>query len=180
MVATRVPRWRERLADRPRPGALVWLLLSALLIGLDQWTKAWAISRFTFRGDPVPLIDGFWNWVLVPNYGAAFSFLAWADGWQRWLFSGLAVVISLVLSFWLWVTPRRDWRMALPLALVIGGAIGNLIDRIRFGYVVDFIDWYAGAYHWPAFNVADACIVGGAIGLVLFSFGEGKRAPEGG
>lgn len=180
MVATRVPRWRERLADRPRPGALVWLVLSVLLILVDQWTKWIAMSHLEFRGDPVPFIDGFWNWVLVPNYGAAFSFLAQAGGWQKWMFSGLAVAITVVMSFWLWVTPRRDWRMALPLALVIAGAVGNLIDRVRLGYVIDFIDWYAGSYHWPAFNVADSCIVAGAIGLVLFSFGEGKRLPKGG
>ena len=179
VAATRVPRWRERLADRPRPGALVWLLLSALLIGLDQWTKWLALTHLEYRR-PETFIDGFWDWTLVYNYGAAFSFLADAGGWQKWIFAGLAVVISSVMSFWLWLTPRRDWRMALPLALVIAGAIGNLIDRIRLGKVVDFVDWYVGTYHWPAFNVADACIVAGAVGLVLFSFGEGKRAGKGG
>lgn len=156
----------------PRPNALAWLGLSALLLALDQLTKWIAVTRLEYL-KPVPFIDGFWNWTLVHNYGAAFSFLSDAGGWQRWFFTGLALVISGVLVAWLARTPRGDWRTALPFALVIAGAIGNVIDRIRYGYVVDFVDWYLGFTelpHWPAFNVADACIVGGAIGLVLFSF----------
>ena len=84
------------------------------------------------------------------------------------------------MTLWLRLTPRRDWRTALPLSLVIAGALGNLVDRVRLGKVVDFIDWYAGTYHWPAFNVADACIVGGAIGLVVFSFRAAPAAAKGG
>jgi len=127
------------------------------------------------------VIEGFWNWTLVHNYGAAFSFLADAGGWQRWFFTILAFGITGVLVAWLARTPRGDWRTALPFALVIAGALGNVIDRIRYGYVVDFVDWYLGFTdlpHWPAFNVADACIVGGAIGLVLFSFSTAPAAKE--
>ncbi|MBW8311994.1 MAG: signal peptidase II [Rhizobium sp.] len=153
----------------PRPNALSWLGLSALLVAIDQWTKAVALASLEFL-KPVPFIDGFWNWTLVHNYGAAFSFLSDAGGWQRWFFTGLAIVISLGLGVWLARTPRGDWRTALPFALVVAGAVGNVIDRIRFGYVVDFVDWYVGRHHWPAFNVADSAIVAGAVLLVMFSF----------
>jgi signal peptidase II len=163
----------------PKPNALSWLGLSALLILADQWSKAWATASLVYR-QPVPVIDGFWNWTLVHNYGAAFSFLSDAGGWQRWFFSGLAVVISVALAVVLARTPRSDWRTALPFALVIAGALGNLVDRLRFGYVVDFVDWYYGSYHWPAFNVADSAIVVGAVLLVLFSFKAPGPAPKGG
>ena len=163
----------------PRPNALAWLGLSALLVAIDQWTKAVALASLEYL-KPVPFIDGFWNWTLVHNYGAAFSFLSDAGGWQRWFFTGLAIVISLGLAVWLARTPRGDWRTALPFALVVAGAVGNVIDRIRFGYVVDFVDWYVGNHHWPAFNVADACIVAGAVLLVLFSFRAPPAAGKGG
>ena len=161
---------------RPKPNALSWLALSAVLIAVDQWSKGLALAKLEYL-TPVPVFEGFWNWTLVYNYGAAFSFLSDAGGWQRWFFSGLAVVISSVLVFLLARTPRADWRTALPYALVISGALGNLVDRLRYGYVVDFVDWYWGSYHWPAFNVADAAIVAGAVGLVLFSF---KAPPPAG
>ena len=164
---------------RPSPNALSWLGLSGLLLALDQWTKWLAMASLEYAR-PVPFIDGFWNWTLVHNYGAAFSFLSGAGGWQRWFFTVLAVVISAVLVALLARTPRGDWRTALPYALVVSGAIGNLIDRLRFGYVVDFIDWYVRDWHWPAFNLADACIVGGAIGLVVFSFRDPTPAAKSG
>ena len=163
----------------PRPNALAWLGLSALLVAVDQWTKAVALASLEYLR-PVPFIDGFWNWTLVHNYGAAFSFLSDAGGWQRWFFTGLAIVISLGLSVWLARTPRGDWRTALPFALVVAGAVGNVIDRIRFGYVVDFVDWYVGLHHWPAFNVADSAIVVGAVLLVLFSFKAPPAPGKGG
>lgn len=151
------------------PKALVWLWLSAGLIGLDQLSK-WLVLTHLVYLQPVVVVEGFWNWTLVHNTGAAFSFLAQAGGWQRWFFAGLAGLVSVVLSVWLARTPRRDWRTALPFALVIAGGLGNLIDRLRFGYVIDFIDWYWRDWHWPAFNIADSCIVLGAVLLVLFSF----------
>ena len=163
----------------PRPNALAWLGLSALLVAIDQWSKAVALASLEYL-KPVPFIDGFWNWTLVHNYGAAFSFLSDAGGWQRWFFTGLAIVISLGLTVWLARTPRGDWRTALPFALVVAGAVGNVIDRIRFGYVVDFVDWYVGRHHWPAFNVADSAIVVGAVLLVLFSFKAPPAPGKGG
>jgi len=148
--------------------ALVWLWLSLVLILLDQASKLYFIAVLDY-GRSVPVIEGFWNWTLVHNHGAAFSFLAGASGWQRWFFSALAIGISLLLVHWLRQMPRGHWREALPFALIIGGAIGNLIDRLRFGYVVDFIHWYWRDFHWPVFNIADASIVTGAVGLVVLS-----------
>lgn len=172
-------RFRAGLAAPPKPDALAWLVLSALLIALDQWTK-WLALEHIAPGERIPFVDGFWNWTLHFNPGASFGFLADAGGAQVWFFGGLAVLISLALALWLRVTPRRDWRTALPLALVISGALGNLVDRVRLGKVVDFIDWHVGTKHWPAFNVADSAIVVGALLLVLFSFrGDGAGGKGG-
>ena len=158
---------------RPKPNALIWLLLSAALIALDQWTKHLAVEHLVY-GEPVTFIAGFWNWTLAHNTGAAFSFLANAGGWQHVLFIGLGSVISVMLTIWLSRTARGAWRSALPFALVIAGALSNVVDRLRFGYVVDFVDWYVGKYHWPIFNIADSCIMVGAFILVLYSFSKEK------
>lgn len=163
----------------PRPNALNWLLLSAIVIALDLWTKAIALANLELH-EPVPVIANWLNWTLTYNYGAAFSFLSDAGGWQRWFFSALAVGVSGLLATWLARIPRHDWRQALPFALIIGGAIGNLVDRIRYGYVVDFIDAYWRTHHWPAFNIADAAIVGGAIGLALFTIIAPARPADAG
>ena len=152
---------------RPRPNALAWLALSVVVIVLDQWSKHWVLTALP-EYTAIPVIEGFWNWYRTYNTGAAFSFLADAGGWQHWFFLALAVVICGLLGTWLARTPRSDWRTALPFALVIGGAIGNVIDRLRFGHVVDFIQWHWRDHYWPAFNIADAAIVGGAIGIALF------------
>ena len=154
--------------------ALPWLWLSLLIIAADFFTKQWALETLRMH-QPVPVIDGVWQWTLTFNYGAAFSFLNDQGGWQRWLFAGLAVVISGVLAWLLRRVERGDWRQALPFTLIIGGAIGNLIDRLRYGYVVDFVDWYWRDYHWPAFNVADSAIVVGAVMLAVFGFVGERR-----
>lgn len=164
---------------RIKPNALVWLLLSAAVIGLDQASKAWVLASLPeFRA--VPVIDGFWNWYRTYNTGAAFSFLSDAGGWQTWLFTALAVAISGLMAWWLSRTPRGDWRTALPYALVVGGALGNVIDRLIHGHVVDFIQWYVGEHYWPSFNVADSAIVCGAVGIALFGLFDGKRKPAAG
>ncbi|WP_019304369.1 signal peptidase II [Xanthomonas oryzae] len=165
------------MSQRPNPSALIWLLLSALVIGLDQWSKAWVLSSLP-EYTPVPVIDGFWNWYRTYNTGAAFSFLSDAGGWQLWFFTALAVGISGLLAFWLSRTARGHWRSALPYALVIGGAIGNVIDRLMHGHVVDFIQWYIGIHTWPSFNIADSAIVGGTIGIAVFGLFDksGKEA----
>jgi signal peptidase II len=161
----------------PARNALPWLWLSAALIALDQWTKHLAVQHLAFR-ERVPVVPGFWDWNLTHNTGAAFSFLADAGGWQHGFFVLLALAISAMLSFWLFRTERGDWRTALPFALIVSGAIGNVIDRVRFGYVVDFIHWYWRGYDWPVFNVADSCIVGGALAMLVFSIRH-KPRPAG-
>jgi signal peptidase II len=158
----------------PKPNALPWLLLSLLVIGLDQLTKIWALHALQPAGMPHPVIPGFLNWTLAFNTGAAFSFLAQSDGWQRWFFVVLALVISAVLVVWLARTARRDWRTALPLALIVGGALGNLIDRLHAAQVTDFIQVYHQQWSFPVFNVADCGISVGAVLLILFGFRSGK------
>ena len=160
----------------PKPNALLWLAASALVLGLDQWSKAWvlrALPEFT----AVPVIDGFWNWYRTYNTGAAFSFLADAGGWQKYVFMVLAFGISGLMAWMLARTPRGDWKQALPLSLVIGGAVGNVIDRFLHGHVVDFIQWYWRDYYWPAFNVADSAICLGAALLIFASFTHKKDSP---
>lgn len=159
------------------PNATPWLAVSALVIVLDQLTKEWVLKALP-EYQAVPVIEGFWNWYRSYNTGAAFSFLSDAGGWQKWMFTALAFVICGLLTVWLARTPRRDWRTAAPFALVIGGALGNVIDRLRHGHVVDFIQWHWRDHAWPAFNVADSAIVVGAIGIALFGLLQGKQAKE--
>ena len=167
------------MAAKPTSNALIWLLLSAIVIVLDQWSKAWVLASLP-EYTAIPVIDGFWNWYRTYNTGAAFSFLADAGGWQIWFFTLLALAISGMLAFWLSRTRRGDWRQAVPYALVIGGALGNVIDRLIHGHVIDFIQWYWRGNYWPAFNLADAAIVGGAIGIALFGLFDGKNKQKAG
>jgi signal peptidase II len=163
------------MTARPKPNALAWLWLAVAMIALDQLTKWWALTSLQPAETPHPVIPGVLNWTLTFNTGAAFSFLADSAGWQRWFFALLAVGISVVLSTWLARTPRRDWRSAAPLALIIGGALGNLIDRLHAAKVTDFIQVFIGSYPFPVFNVADSAISVGAVGLVLGSLLGGRE-----
>lgn len=158
----------------PKPNALSWLLLSAVVIVLDQLSKWWALVALQPAGLPHPVIPGFLNWTLAFNTGAAFSFLANSAGWQRWFFVLLAVAISAVLVVWLSRTPRRDWKTAMPLALIVGGALGNLVDRLHAAQVTDFIQVYYRQWSYPVFNVADCGITVGAVMLVAFGLFAGK------
>ena len=163
-----------------KPNALPWLLLSLLVITLDQLTKLIALAALEPLTS-IAVIPGFLDWTLAFNPGAAFSFLAGEDGWQRWLFTALAIGVSLVLAFWLQRTPRADWRNEAPLALIIGGALGNLIDRLRLGHVIDFIRvHYHEQWNYPAFNIADSAICVGAVLLIVFGFASRKEPRTGG
>lgn len=153
----------ERSAFPPYPW--VWLAVTVLVILLDWHTKA-LVSEALELYRPVEVFPWL-NITLAHNYGAAFSFLSDAGGWQRWFFIVLASGVSLVLLVWLLRLPRKEWLTALGLSMILGGAIGNLVDRIQLGYVVDFIDVYYGQWHYPAFNVADSAITCGVIMLLL-------------
>ena len=157
-----------------KPNALPWLWLSAIVIALDQLSKWWALHALAPAGVPHPVIPGFLNWTLAFNRGAAFNFLADGSGWQRWFFVVLALVICAVLLVWLARTPRRDWRTGLPLGLIVGGALGNLIDRLHAAQVTDFIHVYFRQWDYPVFNVADCGITVGAVLLIVFGMFGGK------
>jgi signal peptidase II len=149
-----------------------WLAIAAFIVVADQITKAIVTRHFVF-GDSMP-VTSFFNLVLTYNTGAAFSFLADAGGWQRWFFAGVALIASSMIVYFLH-KHSNERRFCLALALILGGALGNLIDRIALGHVVDFLDFYLAGYHWPAFNVADSAITVGAAILVWESF-FGKSA----
>lgn len=144
-----------------------WLGVSTLIIVLDQWSKAVITSHFQ-HGESMP-VTGFFNLVLAHNQGAAFSFLNEAGGWQRWLFSALAIAASV----WIILLLQRHQSQKLfcfALALIMGGALGNLVDRIAYGYVVDFLDFHWNTYSFPSFNLADSAITCGAALWLLDSF----------
>jgi len=147
---------------------LKWLWLSLLVIVLDQISKIWVSSSLSLY-EAIP-VTPFFNITLAHNTGAAFSFLADAGGWQRWFFTAIAAVVSVVIIVWLKRLPADERLQASALALVLGGAIGNVVDRLMHGHVVDFLDFYYGDYHWPAFNVADSAICVGAVLLIWHSF----------
>jgi signal peptidase II len=156
---------------------LIWLALSLLLFAVDYITKAVVVANMKLY-ESIEILPIF-NFTYMHNYGAAFSFLSDAGGWQRWFFSSIAVVISLLLTYWLKKLPAKNWVLCGAYAMVIGGAIGNLVDRLVHGYVVDFLHFYYQDWHYPAFNVADIAIVCGAGLLLLDAFtGEGADGSQ--
>ena len=159
-------------------GMLKWLWLSVLVIVLDLSSKAFISSHFSLY-ETLSVIPGWFNLTLAHNTGAAFSFLANESGWQRWFFSIVAVLVSAVIVIWIKRLQSHERWLAVALALVLGGALGNLWDRLMLGYVVDFLDFYyqyeddnglLKAWHFPAFNVADMAISIGAAMLVVDAF----------
>ena len=151
---------------------LRWLLLSTGIVVADQLSKAWILDRYAlFESER---ITSFFNLVLVMNSGAAFSFLANAGGWQKWFF----VVLTIAVSIWLVFMLRQHQKERLlptALAMILGGAIGNLIDRLRYDAVVDFLDFHLAGYHFPAFNVADSAI---SVGVALMLIAEFRRSKD--
>lgn len=152
-----------------------WFALALGVCLLDQATKVAASASLDY-GVPLALLPSF-NLTLLHNTGAAFSMLHDAAGWQRWLFSGIALLVTMGLSWWLARMDRSDRFEVWALVLILGGAVGNLVDRLRLGYVVDFIQVYYQQYSFPAFNIADSAISVGAFMLLLRSAGIGPRAP---
>jgi signal peptidase II len=160
------------LKSNSRQAFLLWLGLSSLLLILDQLTKIVAKNSL-FEGVSQP-VTSFLNWTLVYNSGAAFSFLAQAGGWQRWFFTGVGIVAALIM-IWLIRKNSHQTIFSLALSLVLSGAIGNVIDRIIYGAVVDFVDVHYMGWHWPAFNIADSAIT---IGVILLIVDEIKRVNK--
>ncbi len=149
-----------------------WLAVSAAVVAADLAAKAWVSGAFT-PGE-VLVVTPFFNMVLMHNTGAAFSFLAGAGGWQRWFFTVVSVAVSAAIVYML-SRPHRDAAVPLGLALVLGGALGNLYDRLTLGHVVDFIQLHAAGYYWPAFNLADSAITVGVAILVWESLRPAAR-----
>ncbi|MGA0032358.1 MAG: signal peptidase II [Burkholderiales bacterium] len=151
-----------------------WLLIAAVVVALDQVTKYVAVDALT--GQPPVAVTSFFNLLLVYNRGAAFSFLAGMGGWQRELFSVIAVLASIWI-IWMLRRYSQQTLFSIALSLVLGGAIGNLIDRVTVGAVVDFLDFHAFGWHWPAFNVADSAITCG-VALLIWDGLRGSKSPE--
>lgn len=164
----------ESLVRRLLSNPWVGFVLAAVVIGLDQYTKALASAELQYR---VPVeITAWFDLMLAHNTGAAFSFLASAGGWQRWFLAGVALVVSIVVGVWLTRLKQSEQLLGIALGLVLGGGLGNLIDRVSLGYVVDFISWHYNDWYWPAFNIADSAICVGAVLLVWDGFfGESSK-----
>jgi signal peptidase II len=155
---------------------LKFLWISTLIIVLDQLAKYWAVTQLPLH--QAVNVMPYFDWYLTYNRGAAFSFLADAGGWQRWFFTITAIMISSVIFFWIKKLEPNEKMTATSLSLILGGAIGNLIDRIYLGYVVDYVQIWLGNYPWPAFNIADAAISVGAVILILTSFTDSKKSVD--
>ena len=153
-----------RTGSRSGSGWLLWLGIAVLIVVADQFTKVLVLGSFQY-GDSLPLTL-FFNLVRVHNLGAAFSFLAGAGGWQRWFFTGLGIVAALVMV-WLLRSHAGQRLFSSAISFILGGAVGNVIDRLLHGYVVDFLDFDWAGWHFPAFNVADCAITVGAGLLIL-------------
>ena len=153
-------------------GLVLWLGIALVVVLLDQASKI-MMSQFLLYGQS-EAITSYFNLVMVYNKGAAFSFLSDQPGWQRYFFTAVSVIASL---FILWMLKRHPTQRLFcwSLALILGGAVGNLIDRIAYGHVIDFLDFHVGGWHWPAFNVADSAITIGAILFVLDEFRRVNR-----
>jgi signal peptidase II len=143
-----------------------WIILSGLIVGLDQFSKKMALTHLVYQ-KPVIVINRFFNWYLDFNRGAAFNFLSNQQGWQMWFFSGIALMMSLGIIIYIIKNPDSPILVLVALSLILGGAVGNLIDRIQFKYVVDFISWHINQYYWPTFNIADSAVCVGVVLLFL-------------
>ncbi len=162
------------LSDRLR--FCLWLSLALLVVLADQWTKGLAESGLEY-GRAVAVLP-ILNMSLQYNTGAAFSFLSDAGGWQRWAFSAIALGISIIICVWLSRLKREEWLMAWSLSFILGGAIGNLWDRVTLGHVVDFISVHYASWYFPAFNLADSAISVGAAMMILDTLFQGRKEGD--
>ena len=149
-----------------------WLAVTIIIVFADQLTKQLIVHNMALY-ERIEILP-FFNLFYIHNLGAAFGFLSDQPGWQRWFFSIVTTAVSLGILVWLTNVKASQKMLIIALVFVLGGAIGNLIDRVMFGYVIDFIDWHAYGYHWPSFNIADMAISFGAFLLILDSFINGE------
>jgi signal peptidase II len=164
---------KSKSAFKSEAGVWLWLGIALVIFLLDQLTKIAIVGAFQL-GESLP-ITSFFNLVRVHNAGAAFSFLADAGGWQRWFFTGLGTVAALVMVYLLRMHAGQT-LFCLALSLLLGGAVGNVVDRVLYSHVIDFLDFYYGTWHFPAFNVADSAITMGACLLILDELLRVRRA----
>lgn len=155
-------------AAQQRRGRLLWVIFAAVIVLVDQITKVWADASLVY-GQPNPILPVL-DITLHYNPGAAFSFLSDAGGWQRWFFTVISAAVSVYLLVWLMKLRRQQWLLSMALTLVLGGALGNLWDRVRLGHVIDFISVHWGNAYFPTFNIADAAISVGAVLLIIDTF----------
>ncbi|NLS12234.1 signal peptidase II [Vibrio sp. SM6] len=146
---------------------LRWLWLAAVVFIADIAIKWLVMDNMGYGWNHRIELLPFFNLLYVHNYGAAFSFLSEQSGWQRWFFSGIAFVVTGMLAYWMRKLPAQEKWNNVAYALIIGGALGNVFDRIVHGYVIDYLDFFVGNYHWPAFNLADSAICIGAVMIIL-------------
>ncbi len=158
---------------------LRWLWLAVVIFIADIGIKYYVLENIGFGWKHRIEVLPFFNILHVHNYGAAFSFLSDQPGWQRWFFAVIALSISSLLLFWLRKQSKDEKQLNIAYCLIVGGALGNLYDRLVHGFVVDYLDVYVGTYHWPAFNLADAAICIGAFLLVLDGFKQEKEERKG-
>lgn len=161
------------MLNKFKHSGLFWLWISALVIVLDQWTKQSVAQNFSLY-ESVP-VTSFFNLSFAINKGSAFSFLANQGGWQLWFFSGIAVAVTGLLCYWLSHQTKQQRLLNIGYCLIIGGALGNVIDRVIYGYVIDFLDFYWKTYHYPTFNVADIAISLGAAFMIIDALLQGKQ-----
>ncbi|MEI8600632.1 signal peptidase II [Shewanella sp. PP-Sp27a-2] len=159
-----------------KDSGLRWYWVAVLVFFADQLSKQWVLANFDLH-ESLNLLP-FFNFTYVRNYGAAFSFLSDAGGWQRWLFTIVAVGFSTLLTVWLRKQSASLLKLNLAYTLVIGGALGNLVDRLMHGFVVDFIDFFWAKNHYPAFNIADSAICIGAVLIIWDAFLSGKSETD--
>lgn len=161
-----------------KDSGLRWLWLAILVLMSDIGSKFGVMNSIGYGWENRIEVLPFFNLLYVHNYGAAFSFLSDAGGWQRWFFSAIALGVSGVLIYWMRSLAASNKMLNIGYALMVGGALGNLFDRLYHGYVIDFLDFYVGANHWPAFNFADMAICMGAGLLVIDTFLTSRTQPK--
>jgi len=155
---------------------LRWLWLTLLCLTIDQVSKQWVVSAFDLY-ESIEILPVF-SFTYVHNLGAAFSFLADQGGWQRWFFTMIAAIASIVFMVWLAKTPKSQKLLSIAIALMLSGSLGNLIDRVMFGYVIDFLDFHWSGYDFPVFNIADSMIFIGAALMILDSFLDDRKKSD--